>query len=179
VRLEAARLQAWSFHMDRRIFLAIAAAVGAAAALGAQAGPKITSDTLPGASFGAYKTFAWADRPAPVGMDPVAYSRIMQDVESAMAAKGYVKGDPADLTLLLTLGAKDKTQINSWGYFGRQLDVYQYTEGRLSLDVFDSQKKQAVWHGQADGEVHPDKPNAGKIDSAVTKLMSSFPARGP
>jgi hypothetical protein len=164
--------------MDRRMMLASGAAFGAAVAFAAHAGPKISSDTAPGANFGAYKTYSWIDTRPPGNMDPVAYGRIMQDVETALQAKGYVKGDPGDLSLSLSVGAQNKTSVNSWGYFGRQLDVYQYTEGRLSLDAFDTKTKQPVWHGQADGEVHPDKPNMGKLDSAVGKLMTSFPGNG-
>jgi hypothetical protein len=164
--------------MHRRVLLISAAAFGAAISFDAWAGPKVSTDVAPGANFGAYKTFNWVNATAPANMDPVAYGRIVQDIESALEAKGYMKGSPADLSLVLSLGALNKTQVNSWGYFGRQLDVYQYTEGKLSLDAFDSKTKQAVWHGQADDEIHPDKPNPAKIDSAISKLMTKFPGSG-
>jgi hypothetical protein len=162
----------------RQMILATGAAFAAISAASAYAGPKISSDALPGANFGAYKTFGWVDTRPPAGMDPVAYGRIMQDVETALMAKGYTKSASPDIGLMLTIGAQNKTDVNSFGFFGRQLDVYQYTEGKLSLDAFDLKTKQAVWHGQADGTIHPDKPNPDKIDSAVDKLMTRFPAPG-
>jgi hypothetical protein len=164
--------------MDRReLMLFTGAAAGMILVPRAVAGPKITSDTLPGADFASYSTFGWVDKRPPGGMDPVAFGRIMQDVENALEAKGYTKSDTPDLGLVLTLGARDKTQVNNWGFWGRQLDVYQYTEGKLSLDAFDIKTKQAVWHGQASDTIHPDKPNTGKIDTDVGKLMTSFPAK--
>jgi hypothetical protein len=173
-----ARPTGWELPMNRRQMILATGAAGALLAVSAHAGPKITSDTLPGANFAGYKTFGWVDTRPPSGMDPVAYGRIMQDVESGLTAKGYTKSDTPDLGLMLSLGAQNKTQVNTFGYFGRQLDVYQYTEGKLSLDAFDVKTKQAVWHGQADATIHPDKPDPGKIDSAVDKLMVKFPASG-
>jgi hypothetical protein len=162
----------------RQMILVTGATFGATFALGARAGPKISTDVLAGANFANYKTFGWANSAPPANMDPVAFSRIQQDIESAMAGKGYTKSANPDLALVLSLGAQNKTDINSFGFFGRQLDVYQYTEGKLSLDAFDLKTKQAVWHGQADATIHPDKPNPGKLDSAITKLMTRFPASG-
>ena len=162
--------------MDRRALLLMGAASGLAIGLGAHARPKISTDTLPGANFATYKTFAWIDTPAPAGMDPVAYGRIIQDIETGMASKGYVKGTPPDLALMLSLGAQNRTQINSFGFFGRDLDVYQYTEGKLSIDAFDAKTKRAVWHGQADETIHPDKPDFRRIDSGIARLMEKFPA---
>jgi hypothetical protein len=165
--------------MGRQMILFSGAAFCVALAFGAHAGPKISTDVAPGADFGRYKTFTWVETRPPGGMDPVAYGRIMQDVETGLEAKGYTKSDPGDLSLLLTVGAREKTEVNTWGYFGRQLDVYQYTEGKLSVDAFDSKTKQAVWHGQADATINPKKPNPAKIDAAVSKLIAPFPARAP
>jgi hypothetical protein len=160
------------------MILATAALVGATTASAAHAGPKISTDTLPGANFGSYKTFGWANSRPPANMDPVAFARIQEDVEGGLASKGYTKSNTPDLALVLSVGAQNKTDINTWGFFGNQLDVYQYTEGKLSLDAFDSKTKQAVWHGQADETIHPDKPNQSKLDSAIAKLMLKFPASG-
>ena len=162
--------------MHRRALLLMGAAFGLAIGPGARARPKISTDTLPGANFAAYKTFGWVNTPMPAGMDPVAYGRIVQDIETGMESKGYVKGSPPDLVLVLSLGAQNKTQINSFGFFGRDLDVYQYTEGKLSIDAFDAKTKRAVWHGQADETIHPDNPDFRRIDSGIARLMQKFPA---
>lgn len=164
--------------MLRRSFLA-GAAVGLLLAGAAQAAkPDISTEAMPGVNFAGYKTFTWVNMPIPAGMDPVSYQRIQMAVEGALAGKGYAKADPGDLSLILTLGARQKTEFQSWGWLGRQTDVYQYTTGKLSVDAFDTKTRQAVWHGQASETINPDKPNPGKVDQAVAKLMDRFPTGG-
>jgi hypothetical protein len=154
------------------------AALMAAMALSACASaPKVSSDTTPGANFAAYHTYAWASTLPPAGMNPVAFERIRQGVDGALAAKGYAKGEPGDLTLILTLGRRDRTDVNTWGRFGRQVDVYQYTEGKMSLDAFDSRTKQPLWHGQATQTINPNQSDPALIDAAVSGVMIRFPPR--
>jgi len=138
--------------------LVIALAAGLLA-VQAWAKPKVSTDTTPGANFATYRTFAFANAQPPAGMNPVAYERIRQGVEQGLAGKGYSKAEPGDLSVILTVGARDKTDVNTWGRFGRQVDVYQYTEG------------------QATETINPEKPNPQKINAGVTDLMAKFPAR--
>jgi hypothetical protein len=92
-----------------------------------------------------------------------------------MASRGYQKVPGGELTLALTLGAQDKTDIQTWGRFGLQTSVYQYTEGQMSLDVFDTKTNQALWHGQVVKTIDPNKPDQSKISKAINKLMAKFP----
>ena len=143
----------------------------------AQAKPTISTDAVPGVNFSAYKTYSWVSSPPPAGVNPVMYQRIIADFDSALAGLGYQKGaDPADLSMVVTIGAREKTDVESFGRFGLQTSVYQYTQGQLSLDVFDTKTNQALWHGQVSETVDPDKPNPAKVDSAISKLMVQFPA---
>jgi len=111
-------------------------------------------------------------------MNPIIYQQIISDIDAALAGKGYQKVESGDLSLIVTLGTRDKTEIQTWGRWGLRTDVWQYTEGQLSLDAFETNSKKAVWHGQATGTVNPAKPKPSKIDAAVRKLMDRFPAGG-
>jgi len=165
--------------MHRRVFLVLAGAVASGVALPAGAArPTISTDVAPDANFANYKTFAWANALPPRGMNPIAFDRIRTTIESGLAAKGYQKADPGDLSLILSIGAREKTQFESWGRFGLQTDVYQYTQGMLSLDAFDTGTRQAVWHGQALETVNPEKPDYKAIDEGVGKLVAKFPPAG-
>jgi hypothetical protein len=108
-------------------------------------------------------------------MDPVMFQRIMADFDSSLAQHGYQKGTTGDLSLILTVGEQDKTDVETWGRFGLQTDVYQYTQGQLSLDVFNTTTKQALWHGQASETVNPN-PKPSRVDAAIEKLMVKFPS---
>jgi hypothetical protein len=139
--------------------------------------PRISTDALQDVNFSASKTYYWANSLPPGGMNPVMYQQMQMDIDSALAGLGYQKvPSGGDLAMILTIGARQKTDVQSWGWFGLQTSVYQYTQGQLSLDAFDTKTKQAVWHGQVTETVNPDKPNQAKIDAAVSKLMASFPA---
>jgi hypothetical protein len=167
--------------MHRRAFMLLTCAAASLMAVGPSAArPQISTDAAQGVNFAAYKTFAWASAAAPSGMNPVAFDRIRTNIESAMAGKGYQKaaGDSGDVSLILTVGAKEKTQVDSFGRFGLQTDVYQYTQGTLSLDAFDTMTKKPIWHGQATETVNPGKTNNKALDDGVTKLMAKFPAGG-
>jgi hypothetical protein len=139
--------------------------------------PRISTQALQGINFSAFKTYSWVNSLPPAGMNPVMYQEMQMDIDSALAGLGYQKVDgTGDLAMILTIGARQKTDVNSWGWFGLQTSVYQYTQGQLSLDAFDTKTKQAVWHGQATETVNPNKPNQAKVTQAVDQMMASFPA---
>ncbi|WP_395337575.1 DUF4136 domain-containing protein [Novosphingobium sp. BL-8H] len=78
--------------------------------------------------------------------------------------------------MIITVGAKDKIDIDTWDAFGRQVDVRQYTEGQLSVDAFDAKTNRPLWPGKAVDDVG-SKLNPDKADKEVGKLMAQFPAR--
>jgi uncharacterized protein DUF4136 len=146
---------------------------------GALAGPKVSAQAAPGVNFGAYQNYAWVNLGQTAVANPVMYQSMVGDLDAALASKAYTRAEPADISLVLTIGAREKTDIESWGRFGLQTSVYQYTVGQLSLDAFDTKTQQALWHGQATGTIDPDKPNPAKVRAAIDKLMQQFPARVP
>ena len=157
--------------------VALLAAAGLATA--SYAGPSISTQTMPGVNFSSFKTYSWAHAAMPQGMSPITFQLMVNDFDAALAAKGYQKtAADGDLSLILTVGARQKTDIESWGRFGLQTNVYQYTQGQVSLDAFDTKTAEAVWHGQASETVNPQKPNEKAINAGVAKLMEKFPAGG-
>lgn len=135
-----------------------------------------SAQTAPGANLSAYRTYEWLATAPPAGANPIIVQQIIADFDGAMAGRGYQRvASGGDLTLALSLGAQEKTDIQSWGRFGLQTSVYQYTQGQLSLDVFDSKTQQALWHGQVAKTIDPQKPDQAKISKAISKLMQQFP----
>lgn len=154
------------------MLLATLALVPAAGAMA----QKVSTQVAPGANLGAYKTYSWVNPAPPAGANPVMFQQIVADIEQQLMAKGYQKAETGDMSLVLTLGAQNKTDVQSWGRFGLQTSVYQYTQGQLSLDAFDTRSAQALWHGQVSQTIDPDKPNPSKVQKAIGKLMKAFPA---
>ena len=165
--------------MPRPGLLAALAVLAAPVALSACATkPQVSSEVTRGANLAAYQTFSFVNATPPAGMNPVTFERIRQDVASALTAKGYTKAaGQGDLSVIITLGARERTDINTWGAFGRQIDVNQYTEGKMAVDVFSTQTQQPLWHGQATQTIDPNRPDPTVVDTAVAEVMARFPPR--
>jgi hypothetical protein len=159
--------------MNRRIFLGLAAAL----AVGACSTRNVSSDTTPGANLAGYKSFTVISSAPVPGSNPVAYERVRQGVAAALTSKGFTQSDPADLSVMITLGKRDRTDVTTSGWWGQWADVYQYTEGKMSVDVFNTSTRQPLWHGQATQTIDPNGADPATIDAAVADVMARFPAR--
>ena len=93
-----------------------------------------------------------------------------------------------------TIDSRERTDINSypqpyagwgwgsprsWGgpYWGDSVDVHQYREGMLSVDVFDAHSHRPVWHGWAKKELSDDdiEHSTGPVQRAVAAVLAKFP----
>jgi hypothetical protein len=152
------------------------------------------------ADFTIFKTYSWKEMDGKdmAGGEPGANNgllttRVQSSVDAQMAARGLKKTDDnGDLNLVYHFGATDKIQVTDWGYNysgyyrhggygygGRSVDVYQYTEGTLVIDIVDAGKNSLVWRGSGTGVVDvgqktPEEIQA-KIDKAVAEIMANFP----
>lgn len=168
-------------------------------------GFKATYDSDPGQDFGTYSTFTWiAKRPmirasGAVGANPLLEPRIMTALKDQLTAKGYRfvdNNEPADLAIAFTVGARDKIRVTSYpstyagrrgawgwgsGYYGREVDARQYTEGVLAVDVFDVEKRAPIWHGVASKSItKSDRANITEtVDAAVAAILEGFPRSLP
>jgi hypothetical protein len=82
--------------------------------------------------------------------NPLVIARIEDEVKQGMQRKGYTPTDPmsADLVVDFTVGARERIDVRShpggWGPgpvwpggpLGSDIDVCQYREGTLVIDVF-------------------------------------------
>ncbi|MGI9285040.1 MAG: DUF4136 domain-containing protein [Pseudomonadales bacterium] len=165
-------------------------------------GFKATYDSDPGHNFSTYKTFTWVSkRPmirasGPASANPLVEPRAMTALKDQLTAKGYrfvEINEPADFAIAFTVGARDKIRVTSYpstyagrrgawgwggGYYGREVDARQYTEGVLAVDVFDVKKRAPVWHGVASKSItKSDRANATEtIGAAVAAILEGFPS---
>ena len=93
------------------------------------------------------------------------------------------------------VGARERVSVTSTPYpvayrgawrWGRayynDVDVRQYTEGRLAIDIFDAKEKRPVWHGYATANVSSATDRAERqalLREAVTKILAEFPPKDP
>ena len=149
-------------------------------------------------NFSGYHTFSWISTSPLVSkspeVSPLAEGRIENAVKSVLSQKGFrFVDDPAnaDFVLAFTLGARQQVRVTSnpyaagygtgpymWGgpYY-QNIDVREFTQGRLAIDIFDVKEKQPVWHGHATKSISSsDQKNAeALINKAVAAILKDFP----
>lgn len=161
-------------HRDLRLFVAFAAGLTLVPTAGL-AEPKVSTQTAPNVSFSFYETCHRVRVEVPPGANAILFEQILADMDSALSPKGCRKVEAdADLSLVVTIGAQQRTDFETWGRFGLQTSIHKHSQSQLSLGAIDSKTKQALWHGQASQAVDPDKPNQSKIDAAVARMMAGF-----
>ena len=153
--------------------------------------PEVASDYDRSADFATYHTFTLVQREHRGIPNPLVATRVEEDITQALQRRGYtLAADPvsANFAVDFTIGAQDRFDIYSYpatyaapplggAFWGSNLDVRQYREGTLAIDVFDQHTHRPVWHGSAKKELtrkELEQP-AEPIGEAVSSVLSKFP----
>jgi hypothetical protein len=171
----------------------------AAFALSGCASVQVGSDYDKAASFAGYNSFAIMQRDHAGTHNPLVVTRAEDSIRDELVKKGYTAAanpQAADFTVDFTIGSKERTDVNSYpapyagagwgwggrgwwggGYWGSDLDVHQYREGTLSIDIFDAKSRRPVWHGWAKKELSRKdiEQSEEPIRHAVTAVLAKFP----
>lgn len=161
-------------------------------------GPEIKSQVDPGTDFGQYGTWGFYK---PIAMESSGYStwiteRIKADVRQQMDSRGYRYTETSPDLLVNFQGViKDKTQVWNtpqpafgpyWGYraaywgmpgWYNQVEVDQYKEGTLTVDLVDARRNHMVWTAAAIQEVTnvAQSQKEAEIDTAIASIFSRYP----
>jgi hypothetical protein len=160
---------------------------------------QVGSDHDPGTNFSSYKTFTLMLRSHTGVSNPLVPVRVSDAIKADLLSKGYVQAtDPAtaDFTVDFTIGVRERTDVNAypdpyvgpawgwgaagwWGgpYWGTSVDVREYHEGTLSVDIFDAHSHRPVWHGWAKKELNRSdmESSTQRIQNAVASVLARFP----
>jgi hypothetical protein len=159
----------------------------------------VKSDYDPGVDFSKLETFAlYSGKVIPgdeLYQHPLIKKRVENNIKEELQKKGYklVDEKDADFIVVPHAGVKDKTQITNWGGagygygwydpwwgpYGSGIDVNQYEESTLVIDIVSRKNKQMVWRGMGTGIVNdgyssPEKQNE-TVKKYVTQILSEFP----
>lgn len=137
--------------------------------------------------FSKLKSYRWADIASRAEANPLVVQRVGAAVEGQLKAKGYqpAEGQP-DFLVMSHVGRQSRIQVTDWGWgygpraawYGGGVDVYQYEEGTLVVDIADAKTKQLVWRGSATSILDPDatpEERTERINEAVAKMFEDFP----
>jgi hypothetical protein len=151
------------------------------------------------ATFAGLHSFTIMQRPHVQLPNPLVVQRTQDSIRSHLQGRGftYVE-DPAqaDFAVDFTLGSRERIDIQSypspwgpswyggpgwWGrpYWGNTIDVSQFQEGTLSIDIFDDRTNRPVWHGWATQRLSQSEieHSEGVINRAVAAVLERFPPR--
>lgn len=152
-------------------------------------------DFDPDARFDNLKTYRWLEGPkldekTGTSQDPLVLKRVRNAAIAQLGARGYqVVSSGGDFCVAARLRSRQRTRVTTmqspygarygYGHWGAQdIDVYQYDEGSIVLDVVDKTGKNLMWRGVARAAV-PQDPTPEQItklvDEAVQKLIAAFP----
>ncbi|SEJ88884.1 DUF4136 domain-containing protein [Achromobacter sp. NFACC18-2] len=163
-------------------------------------GPTVKSDYDHQADFAQYRTFGYM---TPLGTDKAGYNTLLTErLKSATRGQMEMRGYTYSATnpdLLVNFGAKLQQQTEvvpgpapmgpyygyragfygGWPGYGWGDDVYQYTEGTLSIDLVDARRRQLVWEGVAVGEIqNPSSAGSSEnVDKVVAEVFAKYPFR--
>jgi hypothetical protein len=185
-----------------KILLAVAAAGLILAAC--ESGPKIRSNTAPGANLQSYKTYTFAPKLGTDrgGVETPLSGYFKEATRREMDARGYqfVESGEADLMVNFGANAQEKVDVRStptpsygYGYYGyragmyggwygggTEVDTVRYKVGTANIDVVDYAKKQLVWEGIVEGKLTEKalKDPRAAVNLVVTEIFKQFPGAG-
>ncbi|MDH3420877.1 MAG: DUF4136 domain-containing protein [Gammaproteobacteria bacterium] len=179
-------------------------ATAAMALAGCASTPSVYSSQKPNVDFSSYETYGYVaqagtDRPdAPT---PLLTQFLKAAVDREMQALGfrYVAEAP---DLLVNFFVETRERIESrpgpppgpylgFGYYSfrrgyyagwrayPQVEVSQYTEGTLNIDIADARQRELIWEGVAIGRVTraARRDVQAAVDSVVPQIFAEFPLR--
>jgi hypothetical protein len=150
---------------------------------------QVASDYDRSANFSTYHTFTLMQRQHQGILNPLVATHAEDDISQELQRRGYTPATDsanADFTVDFSIGSQDRININSypaagpfWGGpgWGSNLNVRQYREGTLGIDIFDAHTHRPVWHGWAKKELSSkdiEQP-AEPISKAVSSVLAKFP----
>jgi len=183
----------------RNVLIAGTALAVTAAAAGC-ATVQVGSDYDRSATFASYHSFAMMHREhhgTYANTNPLVVQRAEDAIRQELVSRGYTEvADPAaaDFVVDYTIGSRERTDVNTypdpyvgwgwgrrdwWGYpyWGNDVDVRQYREGTLSIDMFDARSHRPVWHGWAKKQLTRSDIASSQepIRHAVDAVLKDFP----
>ena len=160
-------------------------------ALSACTALSVYTDFNPAAQFANYRTYSWSTTPEQVS--PLLAQRIVDNIDMQLRAKGWNKvATGGDVAVAANVATRQEYYVNDyyggpywggWGWGGwggwgspySSIDVDQYTERSVVIDIYDAQSRRPIWHGVGSDREYRDKIDYAKLDRAVVAALAHFP----
>jgi hypothetical protein len=155
---------------------------------------QISSDFDRDTDFASYKSYAFTKEAEQLPVGDINRKRIMDAIATELAAKGFSTSEQPDVLIDLNMATQQKQTATAtstpygagyaygWGrgFSTTTIDVENYVEGTLFVDMIDASKKQLVWQGRALGTIDPSasaSKREANINSAVKQIFTTYPPK--
>ena len=153
---------------------------------------KVTTDHEKGTDFSSYDNFSIVEVEADqTGISDIDLRRIHNAVKNEMMSKGLKEMKGSNLEIHVHGIVQDKvstdydTEYYGYGMYRRRfgygtavttVDITEYKEGSLIIDLVDASKDQLVWQGIGTARLKEDpKGREDRINKAVAKILEDYP----
>ncbi len=155
---------------------------------------KVTSDYDRQADFTKYKTYAFSPESMELPVNELNKRRILTEIETQMAAKGFTKAETGDLLVDVRVSAQERkeatayTSGNGYGMYGgyrygggfqtTSVNVQTYVDGTLIISFVDAAKKELVWQGTGVKTLDQDasaEQREKNITEAIKGILAKYP----
>ena len=159
---------------------------------------QIITDQAEGVDMSKYKTFNFspADKSdnACIYFSEINQNRVKEAIAKELAGKGYTIAKNPDLMISTFLKVQEKQNVTTpypyagpgdfigiyggYRYNSGHVNIIDYTEGTLIIDLVDTGKNELVWQGIAIKTIDKNSKKAEKnINNAIEKVFKEFPTK--
>ncbi len=125
-----------------------------------------------------------------VALSPIVDRRIVRSLDTELKNKGFQNDcDTPDFRVTFNTFRKSKTEFNDlavgptpfrrhpyFGYAGySHINIDQYEEGSLVIDIIDNESKQLVWRGSYTKRLGREAMGNAEVSKIVGKILEHFP----
>jgi Domain of unknown function (DUF4136) len=158
---------------------------------------KVAYDFDKQADFTKYKTYAFTQESLNLGIEQLNRDRLINAVETELAAKGFTKSESPDVLIDMHITAKKRTEAvanttgtggyrgyGRYGYGGgfstTTVDYNEYIDGTLLINMVDKSTEKIAWQGRGTRTLDEDASAAKResnINYAVKQIFTNYPPK--
>lgn len=159
---------------------------------------KVAYDFDKQVDFTKYKTYAFTQESLNLGIEQLNRDRLINAVETELAAKGFTKSESPDVLIDMHITAKKRTEAVAnttgaggyRGYYGRYgygggfstttIDYNEYIDGTLLINMVDKSTEKIAWQGRGTRTIDEDasaEKRESNINYAVKQIFTNYPPK--
>lgn len=156
------------------------------ASLGGCSTLRVEADYDRDINFSNYKTYRWVvtkDKNDPLLSNPLVEKRVRSAVNQVLLSNGFNESrDDPDFFVAYHITSKERVDYRDFdyghwsdSYSNHTVDMRNYTESTVTLDIVDGKSYQLAWRGWAMGPSSGVSESPEKINQSIAKILEKFP----